>query len=219
MAEFALKDKSVLITVTLPDGKVLSESKANKEGTSTKFTAHTTTPYDVACVISQGLADSAVLCKVVYGTGFVADYSLQEDGMETVDTLMVDDDAADAPESDFIVDNSKDTNNSTNSNTNNTAYLWDLNRPLVGNVTRMEFLKFDSSDEAKTVFWHSSAHMLGEALEHLYGSRLTIGPPLKGGFYYDSYMGQDSIKEEDCKYYMIVYIMWQSMCTLCSDVA
>ena len=73
-------------------------------------------------------------------------------------------------------------------------------RPLVGPVAKLEFLKFDDDQDAKTVFWHSSAHMMGEALEHLFGSKLTIGPPLKGGFYYDSYMGKDSIKEEDCKY-------------------
>ena len=49
------------------------------------------------------------------------------------------------------------------------------------------------------MFWHSSAHMLGEALEHLYGSLLTIGPPLTNGFYYDSYMGSTSISDADYK--------------------
>jgi threonyl-tRNA synthetase len=34
-------------------------------------------------------------------------------------------------------------------------------------------------------------------LEHLYGCKLTIGPPLAGGFYYDSYMGKDAFREED----------------------
>ena len=77
--------------------------------------------------------------------------------------------------------------------------LWDMTRPLVGTVAKLEFLKFDDDQEAKTVFWHSSAHMMGEALEHLFGNKLTIGPPLKGGFYYDSYMGKDSIKEDDCR--------------------
>lgn len=42
--------------------------------------------------------------------------------------------------------------------------------------------------------------MLGEAMEHLWGARLTIGPPLKGGFYYDCYMGTDDLlREEDYK--------------------
>lgn len=35
------------------------------------------------------------------------------------------------------------------------------------------------------VFWHSSAHMLGEAMEKLYGGHLCYGPPVDGGFYYD----------------------------------
>ena len=38
-------------------------------------------------------------------------------------------------------------------------------------------------------FWHSSAHVLGEALEALFGVRLTIGPHVEEGFYYDCYMG------------------------------
>jgi threonyl-tRNA synthetase len=70
-------------------------------------------------------------------------------------------------------------------------------------VSKIEFLKFEDDREARTVFWHSSAHVLGEALERLYGSRLTIGPPLAGGFYYDSYMGDASsdgaFNEDDYK--------------------
>ena len=42
-------------------------------------------------------------------------------------------------------------------------------------------------------FWHSSAHILGQALETLYGSHLCIGPPLSNGFYYDSFMGNEKI--------------------------
>lgn len=38
-------------------------------------------------------------------------------------------------------------------------------------------------------FWHSSAHVLGQALEQLYGVDLTIGPVIDEGFYYDCYMG------------------------------
>ena len=77
--------------------------------------------------------------------------------------------------------------------------LWDMTRPLVGDVAKLEFCKFDDDRDAKTAFWHSSAHMLGEALEHLFGSKLTIGPPLAGGFFYDSFMGKDTLKEDDCK--------------------
>jgi hypothetical protein len=39
------------------------------------------------------------------------------------------------------------------------------------------------------VLWHSSAHVLGECLEQLYGVDLTIGPTIEEGFYYDCYMG------------------------------
>lgn len=39
------------------------------------------------------------------------------------------------------------------------------------------------------VFKHSSAHILGAAMEANFGSKLCIGPPTKEGFYYDSYMG------------------------------
>lgn len=65
--------------------------------------------------------------------------------------------------------------------------LWDMTRPLIGSC-RLIFLKFEDR-EGKMVFWHSSAHMLGECLECSKGSHLTIGPPVEGGFYYDSYMG------------------------------
>lgn len=40
----------------------------------------------------------------------------------------------------------------------------------------------------KQVFWHSSAHILGEAMERHYGGCLCYGPPIEGGYYYDSYL-------------------------------
>ena len=40
-------------------------------------------------------------------------------------------------------------------------------------------------------FWHSSAHLLGQALELEFGADLTIGPSLDEGFYYDCYLGTD----------------------------
>lgn len=62
--------------------------------------------------------------------------------------------------------------------------LWDLTRPLEGSC-KLELLDFEN-DEGKMVFWHSSAHMLGEACERHYACNLCIGPPLKeGGFYYE----------------------------------
>lgn len=171
------------ITVTMPDGKVL-----DKDGEGHPFQAWKTTPYDVAKTISQGLADASVVARVTYQS-YVSDYSPAEDGMDGVDTLMeaMNDGGLDV-----------DTTNTNGDSAKAIVVLWDMTRPLVGTVSKLELLKFEDDRDAKTVFWHSSAHMLGEALEHLYGCKLTIGPPLAGGFYYDSYMGTDAFREEDC---------------------
>ena len=67
--------------------------------------------------------------------------------------------------------------------------MWDLERPLEGDC-EIEFVTFEDK-EGKVVFWHSSAHILGSALENLYGAYLCIGPPLENGFYYDSYVGEN----------------------------
>ncbi|NWR61712.1 SYTC2 ligase, partial [Bucorvus abyssinicus] len=64
--------------------------------------------------------------------------------------------------------------------------LWDLDRPLEGDCT-LELLMFDN-EEAKAVYWHSSAHILGEAMEGYFGGCLCYGPPIENGFYYDMYM-------------------------------
>lgn len=61
--------------------------------------------------------------------------------------------------------------------------LWDLERPLEKSCS-VELLKFEDP-EAKKVFWHSSAHILGEAAERRYGCDLCIGPPVEDGFYYE----------------------------------
>ncbi|XP_071339536.1 threonine--tRNA ligase 1, cytoplasmic [Trachinotus anak] len=118
MAERAAKN-SRAIKVTLPDGKVV-------EAESWK-----TTPYQVACGISQGLADNTVIAKV---------------------------------------------NNS----------VWDLDRPLEDDCS-LQLLKFDD-EEAQAVYWHSSAHILGEAMERVYGGCLCYGPPIESGFYYDMFL-------------------------------
>ncbi|XP_039906736.1 threonine--tRNA ligase 1, cytoplasmic [Simochromis diagramma] len=118
MAERAAKD-SKPIKVTLPDGKVV-------EAESWK-----TTPYKVACGISQGLADNTVIAKV---------------------------------------------NDS----------VWDLDRPLEEDCS-LQLLKFDD-EEAQAVYWHSSAHIMGEAMERVYGGCLCYGPPIENGFYYDMFL-------------------------------
>jgi len=118
------------ITVTLPDGKTVP-------GQSWK-----TTPYDVACGISKGLADSCVVAKV-------------------------------------------------------NGDVWDLDRVLEGDA-KLELIKFDD-EEGQAVFWHSSAHILGEAMERVYGGHLCYGPPIENGFYYDMHSSDYSVKDEDYK--------------------
>lgn len=120
-ADLASKE-SVLIKVTLPDGKEL-------EGNSWR-----TTPYDIAKLISQGLANNAVVASV--------------DGV-----------------------------------------LWDMSRPLERSCS-MKFLKFED-EEAQQVFWHSSAHILGEAMERVFGGHLCYGPPTENGFYYDMFLDEN----------------------------
>lgn len=65
--------------------------------------------------------------------------------------------------------------------------VWDLDRPLESDC-KLELLKFDNP-EAQAVFWHSSAHILGEALERVYGGCLCYGPPIENGYYYDMFVG------------------------------
>ena len=43
------------------------------------------------------------------------------------------------------------------------------------------------------VYWHSTAHVLGEALERVYGGELCYGPPVDNGFYYDMHMENQSV--------------------------
>ena len=55
-------------------------------------------------------------------------------------------------------------------------------------------------DAGKKAFWHSSAHILAQALEELYpGIKLTIGPAIENGFYYDIDLGDHSVSEKDLK--------------------
>jgi len=52
----------------------------------------------------------------------------------------------------------------------------------------------------KKAFWHSSSHVLAQALEELYpGVKLSIGPAIENGFYYDVDLGGQIISEKDFK--------------------
>ncbi|KAM7147259.1 threonine--tRNA ligase 1, cytoplasmic [Molossus nigricans] len=138
LAEKAEKD-SKPIKVTLPDGKQVDAESWK------------TTPYQIACGISQGLADNTVIAKV------------------------------------------------------NKA-VWDLDRPLEGDCT-LELLKFEDED-AQAVYWHSSAHIMGEAMERVYGGCLCYGPPIENGFYYDMYLEEGGVSSND----------FSSLETLCKKI-
>ncbi|XP_078063394.1 threonine--tRNA ligase 2, cytoplasmic-like, partial [Mustelus asterias] len=73
--------------------------------------------------------------------------------------------------------------------------LWDLHRPLETDST-VDLLGFDN-EGARAVFWHSSAHLLGAALEILYAGLLCRGPSTEHGFYYDTYMDGRSVPDSD----------------------
>jgi threonyl-tRNA synthetase len=73
---------------------------------------------------------------------------------------------------------------------------YDLTRPIESDAT-VTLLKWDS-DEAKRVFWHSSSHLMAEALESLYpGVKFGIGPAIENGFYYDVDLGGATITDAD----------------------
>lgn len=131
-------------------------------GANYNLTSWVSSPLDVARCISDGLANVAVVARVHHTSRMgTSDVIVSGDGI------------------DYDEEYSGD----------GQAELWDLTRPLEGNCN-VEILTWNSDDEAaKAVFWHSSAHILGQSLEHNYGALLTIGPPVAGGFYYDSYMG------------------------------
>ncbi|XP_043544078.1 threonine--tRNA ligase 1, cytoplasmic [Chiloscyllium plagiosum] len=127
LAERALKESKPII-ITLPDGKQV-------QGDSWK-----STPYQIACGISQGLADNVVIAKV-------------------------------------------------------NGVVWDLDRPLEEDCS-LSLLKFED-EEAQAVYWHSSAHILGEAMERVFGGCLCYGPPIENGFYYDMFLEEGGVSSND----------------------
>ena len=73
---------------------------------------------------------------------------------------------------------------------------YDLLRPITFNAS-VNLLKWED-DEAKRVFWHSSSHLMAEALEALYpGVKFGIGPAVENGFYYDVDLAGHQISETD----------------------
>ena len=73
---------------------------------------------------------------------------------------------------------------------------WDLSRPITSDAS-IKLYKWDD-EEGKHAFWHSSAHLMAEALQELYpGIKFGIGPAIENGFYYDVDPGSAVIKESD----------------------
>jgi threonyl-tRNA synthetase len=70
--------------------------------------------------------------------------------------------------------------------------IWDVSRPISKDAS-IRLHKFDDK-EGKLAFWHSSAHLMAEALEALYpGTKFGIGPAIENGFYYDVDPGNGAI--------------------------
>lgn len=167
------------ISVTLPNGKTF-------EGVSNE-----TTPFEIAKGISNSLAKKAIVAHVKF-TG-----KRYGDSAKVVhaEAEMMEADAADIDLTDASYE------------------LWDMTRPLDGDC-KLKIIKFNGNrdangdeDEAadklgESVFWHSSAHVLGQAIENEFGGKLTIGPSLKEGFYYDAYIGDNVVTEE--KWYSVL---------------
>lgn len=75
--------------------------------------------------------------------------------------------------------------------------VWDLSRPVDTDAT-LNLLTWNEVDGKKT-FWHSSAHLMAEAVESTFpGVKFWVGPPLEsGGFYYDMDLGDRKLSDED----------------------
>ncbi|HTN08769.1 threonine--tRNA ligase [Agriterribacter sp.] len=74
--------------------------------------------------------------------------------------------------------------------------VWDAERPVYNDST-LQLLTWNETD-GKATFWHSSAHLLAEAVEAQFpGVKFWVGPPVENGFYYDMDLGDRKVSEED----------------------
>ena len=74
--------------------------------------------------------------------------------------------------------------------------VWDATRPIHQDAS-LKLFTWDDAD-GKSTFWHSSAHLLAEAVEMQFpGAKFWVGPAVEKGFYYDIDLGDKTIKEED----------------------
>lgn len=74
--------------------------------------------------------------------------------------------------------------------------VWDATRPINEDAS-LKLLTWNETD-GKNTFWHSSAHLMAEAVESMFpGVKFWVGPPVENGFYYDMDLGDRKMSEED----------------------
>lgn len=74
--------------------------------------------------------------------------------------------------------------------------IWDSSRPIE-NDAKVQLLTWNDP-EGKATFWHSSAHLMAEAIEAIYpGVQFGIGPAIENGFYYDIDLGEKQLSQDD----------------------
>lgn len=94
--------------------------------------------------------------------------------------------------------------------------LWDIDRPLEEDCT-VELLPFENP-LAKEVLWHSAAHVLGSALESIYGCLLNTGPATNNGFFYDIYNNDKVVSKfnlgNECDFSILFGVLFFIICRL-----
>src|SRR6476661_1811263 len=74
--------------------------------------------------------------------------------------------------------------------------VWDATRPINEDAT-IKLLTW-TDGEGQAIFWHSSAHLMAEAVESMFpGVKFWVGPPVENGFYYDMDLSDRKMSEED----------------------
>ncbi|MFC4232900.1 threonine--tRNA ligase [Parasediminibacterium paludis] len=74
--------------------------------------------------------------------------------------------------------------------------VWDATRPITSDAS-LKLVTWDDND-GKNTFWHSSAHLMAEAVESMFpGVKFWVGPALEKGFYYDMDLGDRKLSDED----------------------
>jgi threonyl-tRNA synthetase len=78
--------------------------------------------------------------------------------------------------------------------------VWDATRPIQSNAS-LKLLTWDDP-QGKNTFWHSTAHLMAEAIEERFpGVKFWVGPAIESGFYYDIDLGGNKMSEEDLTFF------------------